>query len=879
MANVVTHSRNLFTRCDGGPMCFSLIPCAERKEIREMIEYGGGMLVQPGVNPRAIRLVPAGATVAVDGRDPVFSTEFVRECSKRDLLLPLRSFAVEAQSSSPEKGVEDIDDEGETAHRVGGLRSIRVRKDFSLGEDISIAKFMAKEPGPIGGNEVYKRLERSGLAGKHTWQALKERYRKKIYPMRHLFESPANVEPRMLRAKARKAAGSTLARPHDKNQACPPPESWDIPGTSGSAVPTPRAAADGDEQNSPATSTCSSQVVPETDYDALCDESPRLRDSSNELGTTQPFVPSLSGSVDDVSRGKAPEFQGAARDHSTETFVPGLPLEGSVSTKSPDTPGFDLYGDSEPFDVTSLEGQAASQSDSLETLEETSSETVVNETPTDGSSERSSMFAPLATTPRVSSSQALHLHRDGGGPSLSELCCSPGDLELLRGKLSERASHDMPESQGDPHLASFPDFPSGTQGRRPTPEPDPKLLDAQVFAAEDSSSVLPRALQCGKERPRTAVVLGQRRPLGFSEDGAEQELNMRKTSTACSRAALAPSSQIPSSSNQAWSQPTPDRTYQSSDEYETATSKSASPSRAAIESLLDLLIAENSPPTSPRGKVKVVSPIASSRLQQFSLHPLHAMTGKKGWSPSLLDNKDPEVGVDPPTTGSLSDMSLTLGAEAKDIWNQSRDVGQRGSPRRAIRRSASPPGVVLEREGSQVEWEQPGPSGVSVQNCAAVAPGEDDDLDSCDNVIVRKGKTGKLWSAVVDESSSSDDDEGAASRQQQPLDEEVLVQHQRNLQLMLDAKKKMERNWRKQRPHRRCPPNCSCPQSAHHAELLRLLTRTRAILAFHDSLDADPEECASTVLSELIERRRTNIPTPISARLERGPASSRQSKK
>ncbi|XP_040066182.1 uncharacterized protein LOC120839869 [Ixodes scapularis] len=710
MANVVTQSRNLFTRYEGGPMCFSLIPCAERKEIREMIEYGGGMLVQPGVNPRAISLVPAGATVSVGGPDLLFSTEFVRECSKRGQLVPLKNFVVEARSSSPEDGVEDIDDEGETAHRIRGLRSIRVRENFSFGEDISIAKFMAAEPGPIRGNEVYKRLERSGLAGKHTWQALKERYQKKIYSVMHLFECPVITGPQRLRAKA---AGGTVARPHDENRACPPPEPWDVPGTSGSAVPTPPAAADADEQSSPATSTCSSHVVSETDYLSaesprpfaryLCDESPCLRESSDEFDQKQPFVPSFSGSVDDVSRGKPPESQEAAHDHSIEIFVSRF--EESVSTMSPDTSGFDLFGDSEPFDVTSFEGQAASKSDSLGVPEETSFETTLNETPTDGFSEHSSMFAPLATAPMVSSSQALHLHREGGGPLLSELCSSPGDLELLLGKLSERASHDMPESQGDPHLASFPDFPSGTQGRRPTPEPAAKLLDAQVFAGEDSSS-------------------------------------------------------------------------------------------------------------------------------------------------------------------------------AKDIWARSRDVGRRTgrreSPRRAVRRSVSPPGVVI--EGSPVECEQPGPSGASVPDGGAVFSGEDGDLHSSDNVIVRKGKTGKWSRAVLDVSSSRYDVDGAAaSRRQQPLDEEVLEQHQRNLQLMLDAKKKTELEWRKQRPHRRCPPNCSCPQSAHHAQLLRLLTRTRAILAFHDSLDADPEACA--LLSELIERRRANIPAPISTRLERGPTSSRRSKK
>ncbi|KAL1447135.1 hypothetical protein MTO96_028657 [Rhipicephalus appendiculatus] len=49
----------LFVRADGGPMYFAMVPCPERKEIRELILNGGGVLLQPGKNPDAAHLVRA----------------------------------------------------------------------------------------------------------------------------------------------------------------------------------------------------------------------------------------------------------------------------------------------------------------------------------------------------------------------------------------------------------------------------------------------------------------------------------------------------------------------------------------------------------------------------------------------------------------------------------------------------------------------------------------------------------------------------------------------------------------------------------------------------------------------------------------------------
>ncbi|XP_077510980.1 uncharacterized protein LOC144121576 [Amblyomma americanum] len=177
-------SRALFVKADGGPMLFSLVPCSERKEIRELIEYGGGVLVQPEKVPDAIRLVPSSVTVT-DSSDDVFSANYIRACAKSDKLLRLIEFKIPMAPA-----VVDASDS-----KTRRLRSTRSRREYTLGEEIAIAKFVAKKPGVrVHGNAVYKEMALAGVVpGKHSWQSLKEHYLKKIFPVKHLYESPHEV--------------------------------------------------------------------------------------------------------------------------------------------------------------------------------------------------------------------------------------------------------------------------------------------------------------------------------------------------------------------------------------------------------------------------------------------------------------------------------------------------------------------------------------------------------------------------------------------------------------------------------------------------------------------------------------------------------------
>ncbi|XP_077510971.1 uncharacterized protein LOC144121570 isoform X1 [Amblyomma americanum] len=177
-------SRALFVKADGSPMLFSLVPCSERKEIRELIEYGGGVLVQPEKVPDAIRLVPSSVTVT-DSSDVVFSANYIRACAKSDKLLRLIEFKIPMAPA-----VVDASDS-----KTRRLRSIRSRREYTLGEEIAIAEFVAKKPGVrVHGNAVYKEMASAGVVpGKHSWQSLKEHYLKNIFPVKHLYESPHEV--------------------------------------------------------------------------------------------------------------------------------------------------------------------------------------------------------------------------------------------------------------------------------------------------------------------------------------------------------------------------------------------------------------------------------------------------------------------------------------------------------------------------------------------------------------------------------------------------------------------------------------------------------------------------------------------------------------
>lgn len=164
-------------------MYFSMVPCSERKEIRELIENGGGILLQPDKNPDAVRLVPTCISTT-EGPDEAFSATYIRACCSSNKLFPLKEFKIPRAPA-----VETVDD-GDIKERK--LRSVRSRREYTLGEQIAIAKFIAnKRSVCVRGNEVYKEMATACvLPGAHSWQSLKQHYLKKILPWKHLYESP-----------------------------------------------------------------------------------------------------------------------------------------------------------------------------------------------------------------------------------------------------------------------------------------------------------------------------------------------------------------------------------------------------------------------------------------------------------------------------------------------------------------------------------------------------------------------------------------------------------------------------------------------------------------------------------------------------------------
>ncbi|XP_050029100.3 uncharacterized protein [Dermacentor andersoni] len=177
------HSRALFVKADGGPMYFSMAPCSERKEIRELIENGGGVLLQPHKNPDAVRLVPTCITTT-EGPDDAFSATYIRACISSNKLFPLKEFKI------PRASAAETDDDGDCKEHK--LRSVRSRREYTLGEEIAMAKYIAKKPRVcVRGNEVYKEMAAAcAVPGAHPWQSLKQHYLKRILPWKHLYESP-----------------------------------------------------------------------------------------------------------------------------------------------------------------------------------------------------------------------------------------------------------------------------------------------------------------------------------------------------------------------------------------------------------------------------------------------------------------------------------------------------------------------------------------------------------------------------------------------------------------------------------------------------------------------------------------------------------------
>ncbi|XP_065301873.1 uncharacterized protein [Dermacentor albipictus] len=330
------HSRALFVKADGGPMYFSMVPCSERKEIRELIENGGGVLLQPDKNPDAVRLVPTCITTT-EGPDDAFSATYIRACVSSNKLFPLKEFKI------PRASTAETDDDGDCKERK--LRSVRSRREYTLGEEIAMAKYIAKKPGVcVRGNEVYKEMAAAyAVPGGHSWQSLKQHYLKKILPWKHLYESP-DASKVLVKRHAHKAQQAREAL-SSATSACGSVIVEDS-SSDDEQLPKPRGAIDGRVENNWDTDT---EVVAETEsqgassYLQDCD-TPAARKHTSRRRKMKRKKRLLSGSCKESSsessarhksnipaRGKKSHDDGIA--DSTQKAASGV-IEGQISHAS-----------------------------------------------------------------------------------------------------------------------------------------------------------------------------------------------------------------------------------------------------------------------------------------------------------------------------------------------------------------------------------------------------------------------------------------------------------------------------------------------------------------------------------------------------------------
>lgn len=179
-----THRKDLFTE-DGVPLVFSMVPCLERNRIGRIIEHGGGRFVHPNSVEGAIKLVPSYTDYVADPESTLYA-DYISQCASENKLLPQEDFRFKPRAITVDSEYQP------SAPQKGSLRSVRERACFSLGEEISMAKYVENNcaGGRIKGNRVYQEMARDGIVPRHTWQSLREHYIKKIFPHKQQYLSP-----------------------------------------------------------------------------------------------------------------------------------------------------------------------------------------------------------------------------------------------------------------------------------------------------------------------------------------------------------------------------------------------------------------------------------------------------------------------------------------------------------------------------------------------------------------------------------------------------------------------------------------------------------------------------------------------------------------
>uniref|UniRef100_UPI00398E9E88 telomeric repeat-binding factor 2-interacting protein 1 n=1 Tax=Pristiophorus japonicus TaxID=55135 RepID=UPI00398E9E88 len=180
-SGALTHSRTLFLRDDGVPLCFYISPGPTKASLSPLIVHGGGVVCR--LQERgAILLTGPGARPSGYTR-----AQYVLDSVERNQQLALEDYAADQQQQPPSRPAPLPPSRGGPACAAG--RTVYTRK-----EDVAILMYVRRYAGPRGGGEgsvlgnaLWREMARVQLTG-HSWQSMKEHYLRRLRGRDHLYQ-------------------------------------------------------------------------------------------------------------------------------------------------------------------------------------------------------------------------------------------------------------------------------------------------------------------------------------------------------------------------------------------------------------------------------------------------------------------------------------------------------------------------------------------------------------------------------------------------------------------------------------------------------------------------------------------------------------------
>lgn len=775
-------------------MYFSMVPCSERKEIRELIESGGGVLLQPDKNPDAVRLVPTCISTT-EGPDDAFSATYIRACCSSNKLFPLKEFKI------PRAPAAETVDDGDVKERK--LRSVRSRREYTLGEQIAIAKFIAnKRSVCVRGNEVYKEMAAACVVpGAHSWQSLKQHYLKKILPWKHLYESP-DASKLFTKRHAREAQESRDASPSDTSEA----ESVIVEDSSSDdeQLPKPRSTTAGGVEDDWDTET---EVVAETESQGASSysqdrDTPAVRQRSSGRGKMKrrklllsnaffssthkgsPGESSLRHKINIPAPGKNSHDDSIAAASENTEVVPEksvMPTPPSVQSKT--FPGKTSSIQTQPEPGKRNDGVERTDSKTAAVLETTSSKKQVLRSPRKKSKNAKQEETPADHRSAHSEYESTHAHSLPHSDLSEGLCVSDSVGMQQTTQSSRQKKVGTPTSQKHTSDRLSPSLLSNSRDCTAS-----GVLEEQMSRATKLRSFrLPTRKRGSAE---SQANLGT----SLSTQSTFQSTFNDAATVDKSPGVEASSGKRPSRSSRSKRQNTTRQSDVDSHLDELPHSKSPdgiATTKALLSSPESVYNTAESEGT-PHGTKRIGKDgkkVLSAQRQQAEPHSTAMKTRRKALRVPALRRS----GKTSPPSSDDERLSSTRAAGCKKVPASKRGIASRTSG------FDSADDALLARIAEQA----------SVLRVSAEGSSEEQD---------------DATTITVSSSSSSHSDEDSTS-------DDKVENVQRELFRLLGAL----REAKSRPPHTTCPPQCTCPLTSWYAQSTRAAVSLSAFLAFHDA--------------------------------------------